>query len=283
MVVRLRAPGERTIAYTRTGVTNVYFQLTEAFNASGPTVALASGQAVVFYRVAIMSKDGDWVVRETEGACARVLAVLESRGARYRPSAPLAVPWLSGGWSSHFEFFDEKGRRVRCDFVSRPPRVSAASIRACFERPEPTPMRTVDVESLIHMKRTQRAKDYVVIGPLATLLPPEREIALTTDPDRILALAPAYSLNVERAAVRAATSGDRRAVVLALAVEADDLQQRDRRRVEKYAAAAERYLAECRALRVGELPLRDAHARMCAAAERCLPVQVIGDHDADAE
>ena len=37
---------------------NIYFELTEAFNAHGPTVALASGQAVVFYRIAIMSKDG---------------------------------------------------------------------------------------------------------------------------------------------------------------------------------------------------------------------------------
>jgi hypothetical protein len=39
---------------------NVYFDLTRTFNARGPVVALASGQAVVHYRVAIMSKDGDW-------------------------------------------------------------------------------------------------------------------------------------------------------------------------------------------------------------------------------
>lgn len=38
-------------------VGNVYFELTEAFNARAPTVALASGQAVVYYRVAIISKD----------------------------------------------------------------------------------------------------------------------------------------------------------------------------------------------------------------------------------
>ena len=44
--------------YTSNEMANVYFELTEAFNADGPTVALASGQAVVFYRVAIMSKDG---------------------------------------------------------------------------------------------------------------------------------------------------------------------------------------------------------------------------------
>jgi hypothetical protein len=47
---------------------NVYFELTEAFNEAEPTAALASGQAVVFYRIAIMSKDGDWVIRESPDA-----------------------------------------------------------------------------------------------------------------------------------------------------------------------------------------------------------------------
>ena len=39
-------------------VSNVYFDLTRACNAAGPAAALASGQAVVHYRVAITSKDG---------------------------------------------------------------------------------------------------------------------------------------------------------------------------------------------------------------------------------
>ena len=80
--------------YTADAVHNIYFELTEAFNAHGPTVALASGQAVVFYRIAIMSKDGDWVIRETPQACERVLAELERRSAYYRPGAPLDVRWL---------------------------------------------------------------------------------------------------------------------------------------------------------------------------------------------
>ena len=45
-----------------------------------------------------------------------------------------------------------------------------------------TPLIAVDPESLILMKQTQRAKDYPVIGELARLLPPEREVELTTDP-----------------------------------------------------------------------------------------------------
>jgi hypothetical protein len=59
-----------------------------------------------------MSKDGDWILRETPEACRKALAVLERHGARYRPSAPLDVRWLAGGWSSHFEFTDPDRRRA---------------------------------------------------------------------------------------------------------------------------------------------------------------------------
>jgi hypothetical protein len=261
-------------------VANVYFELTEAFNETEPTAALASGQAVVFYRIAIMSKDGDWVVRETADACEHVLAVLASHDARYRPGAPLDLRWLSGGWSSHFEFFDDRRRRVRCDFVSRPPRVPKSSVDALFQRAQSTQLLTVDVESLILMKQTQRAKDYPVIGPLAALLRPEREIELTTDPDRILALAAQVGQGSMRPAVRAALTADRRAIVVALAEEVDDQQQRDRRRVDAYQQAAGRYLSECRIQGLSELPLREAHLRMCEAAHRLLPLQVT---DADAQ
>jgi hypothetical protein len=172
---------------------NIYFDLTEELNAEGPIAVLASGQAVVHYRLALMSKDGDWILRETPDACRRALAVLEKYGARYRPGAPLDVRWLSEGWSSHFEFSDPQERRIRCDFVSRPPRVSLEEVAALFlPSREPDPMLVVGVEPLIRMKQTQRAKDYPVIGELARLLPPEREVELTTDPDRVLALAPVY-------------------------------------------------------------------------------------------
>lgn len=66
---------------------NVFFALTEEFNSDGVIALLASGQAVVFYRIALMSKDGDWVLKETEGACRRVRSVLARHGARYRASS----------------------------------------------------------------------------------------------------------------------------------------------------------------------------------------------------
>ena len=219
-----------------------------------------------------MSKDGDWVIRETPAACSTVMRELDVRGARYRLGAPLDVRWLSGGWSSHFELFDERRRRVRCDFVSRPPRASPAAVDRLFNREGSSAMNVVDLDTLIAMKQTQRAKDYAVIGELATLLPPEREVDVTTDPDRILALAPVFGKSSQRPCVRAGVTGtDRHAVVVALAEEIDERQQADRRRVDAYDAAARPYLEHCRAEGIAALPLRDAHERMVDIAARLLP------------
>ena len=255
---------------------NLYFELTEAFNAEGRIAILASGQAVVYYRLAIMSKDGDWILKESDEACRRVLDVLAARGARYRLGAPLDPRWLAGGWSSHFELADARGRRIRCDFFSRPPRVPTAELEALFSTGETQPvLAVVGVEALIRMKQTQRAKDYPTIGELARLLPPEREIELTTDPDRIMDLASEHGQGSRRPCVQAALSeGTRRAVVLALAEEVDDLQERDRARLQRYDRAAAPYLQAVRSLGREALGLLGSHPRLCALAERLLPTHV---------
>ena len=252
---------------------NVYFELTAAFNAADRIAVLASGQAVVWYRLAMMSKDGDWILRGTDAACERVRQVLAERGARYRSGAPLDRRWLAGGWSSHFEFFDTRRRRVRCDFFSRPPRLAPERLDALFAASAPTgQLSVVDVESLIRMKQTQRAKDYPVIGELARRLPPVDELALTTDPDRILELAAEHGKTSRRPAVRAAVEGrGRLAVVVALAEETDRLQQRDRARVERYDRASMAYRAEVRRLERQDLQLPAGHDRLLEIAERLLP------------
>lgn len=257
---------------------NFYFELTRAFNAGERIAVLASGQAVVYYRLAMMSKDGDWILRETAEACEHVLHVLAERGARYRPGAPLDPRWLRGGWSSHFELFDEENRRLRCDFFSRPPRLSASDLEALFSSPSPPgELPVVDIDSLIRMKQTQRAKDYPIIGELARLLPAERELELTTDPDRILELASAHGAGIDRPAVAKARAGDGRlAVVLALAEEIDRLQQQDRTRLERYEAASRDYHAAFRALGREALTLPDGHLKICELARRLLPEDPLG-------
>lgn len=265
---------------------NPYFRLTEEFNSGGTNVLLASGQAVVFYRLAIMSKDGDWIVRETAEAIDRILFVLAGHRARYRPGAPLDLRWLSAGWSSHFEFTDARQRRIRCDFFSRPPRISRARVEELFQASDADdPISVVDVESLIRMKQTQRAKDYAVIGELAKLLPPEKELEFTTDPDRIIALARNYSASVERPSVRAATKGaSRRKIVQLLAVELDEMRLQDRARLERHSRAAGPYLRVLTTLDREKLALPDAHSRLCDLAEEMLPTRVgLGVDDGNAE
>src|SRR5690349_7678313 len=99
---------------------NPYLELTEELNRGRLRVLLSSGQAVVVHRLAVMSKDGDWILREDAEAATHALEVLSSHGARCRFGAPLDLRWLAGGWSSHLEF--RRGPlRIRTDFVTRPP------------------------------------------------------------------------------------------------------------------------------------------------------------------
>lgn len=251
---------------------NPYFELTEAFNRGGRVAVLSSGQAVVWYRLAMVSKDGDWILREDAAACRTVLDELASRGARYRAGAPLDVAWLAGGWSSHFEYVDALGLRIRCDFVSRPPRLSASSIAAMFDSQEGGGLPVIDLPSLVSIKQTQRAKDYPVIGALARLLPPERELEFTTDPDRVLELAEAHGANSRREVVRLAREGaPRDAIVVAMARDLDRLQQADRQRLDRYKAASAAYLTAFVAEGIDAMPLWDAHHRSLALAGALLP------------
>jgi hypothetical protein len=127
---------------------NPYLDLTEAFNRGRRRALVSSGQAVVLHRLAIMSKDGDWVLREDEEALRHVLDVLASRGARYRFGAPLDVRWLAGGWSAHFEH-SRDGLRLRTDFVTRPPRLSSESLERLWGDADATASEVVGVEPLV--------------------------------------------------------------------------------------------------------------------------------------
>jgi hypothetical protein len=86
-------------------------------------------------RLAIASKDGDWILREDQEALDHVLGELERRGARYRFGAPLDLRWLRGGWSCHFEF-PHQGTRIRTDFFSRPPRLSPTRLAKLWQEQE---------------------------------------------------------------------------------------------------------------------------------------------------
>jgi len=78
---------------------NVFFALTDEFNSDGVIALLASGQAVVFYRIALM-QGRDWVLKETGGACRHVRSVLARHGARYRPGA--RYEWAAQSYLAEF-------------------------------------------------------------------------------------------------------------------------------------------------------------------------------------
>jgi hypothetical protein len=141
---------------------SIYVELTREFNEGALRAILSSGQAVVLHRLAVMSKDGDWILRESADALSHVLAVLERHGARYRYGAPLDQRWMRGGWSSHFEFHSG-AIRVRTDFVTRPPRLAADDLAALWREQASSAIPVVDPRRLIELKKTNREKDYAVI------------------------------------------------------------------------------------------------------------------------
>ncbi len=160
------------------------------------------------------------------------------------------------------------------------------SCERLFSGGEPGQLLVVDIESLIQMKHTQRAKDYPAVAELARLLSKERELELTTDVDRIITLASRVGTRPEREAVQAALSGkSREDVVIALAREVDQLQQADRKRLRNYQRAARTYFEKFRESKLAELPLPEAHAKCCDLAHAHLPqrIDVVESDDADAQ
>jgi hypothetical protein len=154
-------------------VPNIYLELTDSFNAGRLRAIISSGQAVVLHRLAIMSKDGDWILREEAETMPHILHVLSEHGTRYRFGAPLDLRWMGGGWSSHFEFRQEQ-LRVRTDFVTRPARISPALLAEMWNEVDPH-RSVVGPSALAEIKKTNREKDYAVIGELARLMLIPRE------------------------------------------------------------------------------------------------------------
>lgn len=258
---------------------NPYIRLTQEFNDGRLRAILASGQAVVLYRLAIMSKDGDWILREDAETLAHVLATLGRYGARYRYGAPLDLKWLAHGWSSHLEF-QEGGLRLRCDFVTRPPRVSEAALQALWEAPVHKEVPVVSLPVLANLKKTNREKDYAVIGELARRMEDPRLQALHSRSARDL-----MRLAAEQPAAIAEASGERpllsrigqgrEEIESLLDAERRALMRENEDRLDRYLVAARRWGADWTRLSKGLAgrPLAEAHEMMVAQAAELLPCE----------
>jgi hypothetical protein len=229
-----------------------------------------------------MSKDGDWILREDPNTMEHVLTILERYGARYRFGAPLDVRWMAGGWSAHLEFQWQE-MRVRTDFVTRPPRLDQEALRRIWKNIEGQETPFVGVADLADMKKTNREKDYAVIGELARrMTDPDDQILYSRSARDLIDLARRHPDRVqrlaERRAVLRAVGQGREVLETALDAERRQLIRANEERLAKYMEAAKPWAAAWPALsrQMNGLPLSEAHRLMVEQAETLLPITVPG-------
>ena len=264
---------------------NIYVELTQHFNAGRLRAIISSGQAVVLHRLAFVSKDGDWIVREDEEALGHILRVLAGHGARYRFGAPLDIRWLAGGWSSHFEFRQDK-LRVRTDFVARPPRIAAGRLAEIWQEQEGRDLPYCDAPDLAQIKKTNREIDYAIIGDLARLMAGPRDQLLHCRSARdLIRLAERHGELAERLAADRPALGHisegRDALEAALDAERRALIRANEARLQAYFDAARRWRQLWPEVQrqTAALPLPEAHDVVAEAAEGVLPFRVGGAGD----
>jgi len=259
---------------------NIYIKLTDAFNRDGLRAVICSGQAVVLHRLAVMSKDGDWIIREDEASLEHILSVLEKYGATYRFGAPLDAQWMRQGWSSHFEFpFD--GIRVRTDFFSRPPRLSNEELQHLWVEQDGKALPFTSVRDLVKIKMTQREKDYPVIGELARLMTaPGDQLLYSRSVFDLIQLCRehpelARQLSEDRPLLNEAMGPDADPDIVGKALDAErrSLIRADAERVAVYQKASFDWRELWPSVRgqIDGLPLSESHAIVLREAEECLP------------
>jgi hypothetical protein len=259
-------------------VSNIYLELTQQFNAGRLRALISSGQAVVLHRLAIMSKDGDWILREEEETMRHVLAVLSQRAARYRFGAPLDLRWMRGGWSAHLEF-QVPALRVRTDFVTRPPRLDAQTVAQLWQD-QSSVTAVVGAAPLAEIKKTNREKDYAVIGELARLLKdPGQQMLYSRSARDLMRLAEqhphALAQVVERRPLLREIGAGQARLEEALDAERRTLMRSNEKRLARYRQAAERWAAAWPVLdrEVAGRPLAEAHEIIVARALELLPFE----------
>ncbi|MFO7870428.1 MAG: hypothetical protein R6V03_03235 [Kiritimatiellia bacterium] len=256
---------------------SIYTELTEEFNDGKLRAVISSGQAVVLHKLAIMSKDGDWILRNDQESLEHVLSVLSRRNARYRFGAPLDLRWLEGGWSSHFEF-STGVLRVRTDFVTCPPRMTPEAVRELWNRESAGSVPVVGVRDLCELKKTNRQRDYAVIGELARLLDnPRDELLFSRSARDLIRLASEYpdlvkELSQKRPVLRKARN-DIDALEKALDNEQRRLMHANEDRLRIFMTSAAKWKREWPGIEdaIASLPLREAHSLIVREAEKLLP------------
>jgi hypothetical protein len=187
---------------------------------------------------------------------------------------------MAGGWSSHLEFRDE-ALRVRTDFFTRPPRLAPDEVAALWRQQAAADIPVIGLKELAQLKKTNREKDYAIIGEAARLMEDVQDQALFSRSARdLLALAEQHPDVIEAAAAErpalSVVAHGREALEAALDAERRELIHENERRLETYMQAAEPWSSRWPevARRVADMELADAHHVIVEMAENILPFQV---------
>jgi len=231
-----------------------------------------------------MSKDGDWIVREDGESLQYIIEVLQSYGAKYRFGAPLDARWLQHGWSSHFEF-SINDLRIRTDFVSRPPRINSRDLENIWAHAAQSESPVIDKVSLAELKKTNREKDYAVIGEIARIMKNETDMLKYSRSARdIMSLHKRNPEQTEKIllsrGIPPAALQDRDQLEAALDAERRRLMHANENRLAEYIDAAEPWRISWQdvASSTAGLPLREAHQRLVERASAILPFNPQGSN-----
>ena len=189
---------------------------------------------------------------------------------------------MVGGWSAHLEF-QHGGIRVRTDFVTRPPRMDAIALEQLWKAQEGKNIPCVGLTELAELKKTNREKDYAVIGELARTMPEaDQQMLYSRSARDLIVLAEKYpqqmkALEPQRPLLGVVHHGVAE-LEIALDAERRRLIHANEERLVKYMAAAEPWAATWPniAKKIGGQPLVAAHRMMTAHAEDLLPFTTSG-------
>ncbi len=132
---------------------------------------LVSGQATILYGAATFSEDIDLWVEPSEANLQRLLSALGASQAKYYKLTPPLTPELASRHHGfHFTISDpNESLPLFLDVMCCPPRVSSftdAEHRARVFETDWGPLPTVGIVDLVELKKTQRPRDYPIIGRL---------------------------------------------------------------------------------------------------------------------
>jgi hypothetical protein len=192
---------------THEEVFSVYGRVLEAFARQGLRCEIIGGQALMQLGFTTWTKDLDLAVPPPAlPQCLQVLETINWRGQgfNYRPvGAPLADPWMAGGWSAHLEMPLGVPFSPRVDLLTQLPRLAAD-----------WHLRPFTLADLATSKKTQRTdKDWTMVTLLGVRLLGEGDAAglwnIFDAPALLQAvsLRPDLAAHVRRPAVQLALQG----------------------------------------------------------------------------